>query len=116
WTGGTAFESEWHLSQPSVGPVTVDLPKLNGNPINIIADFLGIDLPFEANVGVGGTVTGSAGFDFGYYVTGGKLNVNYPALSTINIGTTEPMGNRILAGRPVQIGSNFTPGLNAVSP
>lgn len=115
WTGGPAFESEWHLSQPSVGPVKVDLPKLNGNPLNILADFLGIDLPFEANVGVGGTVQGSVGFDFGYYVTGGKLNVNYPALSTLNIQTVDPDSNRVVAGRPFSIGTSFTPGLNTVS-
>jgi hypothetical protein len=116
WTGGPAFESEWHLSQPSVGPVKVDLPKLNGNPLNILADFLGIDLPFEANVGVGGTVQGSVGFDFGYYVSGGKLNVNYPALSTLNIQTVDPSGNRVIAGQSFSIGSSFTPGLNTVSP
>lgn len=116
WTGGSAFENEWHLTQPSVGPVKVDLPKLNGNPINIIADFLGVDLPFSANVGVGGTVSGSAGFDFGYYVSGGKLNVNYPALSTLNVQTIDPNGNRVVAGKSFSIGSNFTPGLNTVSP
>jgi hypothetical protein len=116
WTGGPAFEQEWHLNQPSIGPVKVDLPKLNGSPLNIIADFLGVDLPFEANVGVGGTVSGSAGFDFGYYVSGGKLNVNYPALSTLNIQTTQPNGNRVIGGQSFSIGSNFTPGLNAISP
>jgi hypothetical protein len=116
WTGGPAFEQQWNLTQPSVGPVRVDLPKLNGNPLNIIADFLGIDLPFSANVGAGGTVSGSVGFDFGYYVSGGKLNVNYPALSTLNIQTIEPDGNRVIAGRSFSIGSNFTPGLNTISP
>ena len=115
WTGGPAFEQEWHLTQPSVGPIKVDLPKLNGNPLNILADFLGIDLPFSANVGVGGTVSGSAGFDFGYYVSGGKLNVNYPALSTLSIPTTQPNGNRIIGGQSLTIGTNFTPGLNTIS-
>jgi hypothetical protein len=115
WTGGGAFESEWHLNQPSVGPFKIDLPKLNGNPINVLADFLGVNLPFSANVGVGGSISGFAGFDFGYYVSGGKLNVNYPTLSKLDIQTT-PNTNRVVAGQSFGVTTQYTPGLNVVSP
>ncbi len=88
WQPGRGLESEFRFDDLQTS-FEVNLPRLNGSPIASIADFLGIDLPIDANVGVRGKASGHARLDFGYYVSGGRFNLKYPARSSLDIGTVQ---------------------------
>ncbi len=91
WVPGDAFEYGDTGSIFNTGPLKVDLPRLNGNAVgtalDAISDFLGVDLPIDARLGFGGTAGGSVGFDWGYDVNGGRLNINYPAVAGVTVKT-----------------------------
>ncbi len=113
WQPGPGFHEEFHFDDLQTS-FNVNLPRLNGSPIATIADFLGIDLPLDANVGVRGKASGRAGLDFGYYVSGGRFNLKYPARSSLDIGTF-PGSNVVLHGAPFSIQSEFLPGVSGRS-
>jgi hypothetical protein len=113
WQPGPGFQEEFHFDDLQTG-FDVNLPRLNGSPIATIADFLGIDLPLDANVGVRGKASGRAGLDFGYYVSGGRFNLKYPARSSLDIATF-PGTNVVQHRTPFTIDSEFLPGVSARS-
>ena len=96
--------------------INADLPTLNGNPVQDIASLLGVDLSSIANAGVsiGGSVTGKFSLDLGYTVSGGQVNVNYPALTTLTVPTHSTItgaSNGLSPGTALTLSDNFQPGL-----
>ena len=118
WVPGASFEQEFTFDElrPSFGPI--DLPTLHGNPVSALVDFLDVDeyLPFDADASVGGSFGGSAGLTFRYYVTGGRLNMKYPARTSLDIAATLPGTlDTVVAGRTSAIHSAFLPGVTGVT-
>ena len=65
---------------------------------------------------VGGNFSGNAGLEFGYYVTGGRLNMKYPARTSLDIAATLPGTlDTVVAGRTSAIHSAFLPGVTGVT-
>jgi len=111
YTGGAAFdESKTHtLLNESFGPVNI--PTVNADPVSALLEaFLGVDLPSIAKLQIGGSVAAHAKVEFGYSVTSGRLDINYPATSQLNVQTV-PGGNHVLAGQSYAIGSQFQAGV-----
>jgi hypothetical protein len=112
WTGGPAFELERSFEDIRAG-VSLTIPTTGITPTDILAQLLGIDSPIDIlSAQVGGSVAVEAGIDFGLWATGGSLNINYPAVSTLSIGTVPGRPGSIRATDNVPVSALFTPGLD----
>lgn len=109
WTGGPRFTDQGGYSFNH--GFNVELPGINANPLDILANFIGIPLPKIAGANVGGRIAGNAGFSVGYYVSGGNLDVTYPAQGKLDFQTLGDT-NRVALGRSTAIQTQFLPGLN----
>jgi hypothetical protein len=110
WNSGPAFDLN-HVYDLGHS-FNVNLPDLNGNPVQAIADLLGANLPVQADVTVGGNVNGNFNVNLGYEVSGGRVNIDYPALATLSVPTIPGTTNEVIPGAPLTLGTNFQPGLN----
>ena len=111
WTGGPAFHHEWEYRKLRFD-FRADLPDLEdptGVVIGVVEETLGVDLPIDPGLKAGGSVSGHFGLNFGYYVSGGRLNINYPAVAVLRIETNGP-NDTVTTGRPFTITSAFLPG------
>jgi hypothetical protein len=109
---GPAFEitETYSLINDKLGPVNI--PTVNADPLGAALEaFFGVDLPAVVKLQVGGTVAGHAKVEFGYSVSAGRLDINYPAVSNLNIQTVAG-GNHVVAGHEFTIGSQFQPGVS----
>jgi hypothetical protein len=107
WASGPAIDlgNDVNLTRS----FNVNLPAINPDPVKALADFLGVPLPFDASVTIGAHADGSVGFDFGYAVTAGRLNVTYPAIGTLTVPTNP--GTNVLTNPKFTLTSSFQPGL-----
>lgn len=108
WAEGPAVDLRKDISLSQ--SFNVNLPDLNASPTQAIADLLGIDLPVKAGVTLHGHVDGKVAFDFGYAVSGGRLNITYPSTGTLHIPFASSL---VSAGSTVRIGSSFSPGVTS---
>jgi hypothetical protein len=114
WGSGPEFKLEG-VFQDLRADVAVTIPTTGLTPTDLLLDILGIDSPIDVlSARVGGSAAVQAGIDFGYYVTGGRLNVNYPAISTLSIGTTPGRPGAIRATDDVPVSAQFIPGLDRI--
>lgn len=114
WTGGPAFtlEETWDDLRAQV---SLTIPTTGLTPTDLLLQLLSIDSPVDVlSAQLGGSVAAQAGLDFGYYVSGGRLNVNYPAISTLSIGTAPGRPDAIRATEAVPVSAQFLPGLDRV--
>ena len=111
WTGGPAFPITG-VYDGLRADVAVTIPTTGLSPTDLLLQILGIDSPIDVlSAQVGGSVAVQAGIDFGYYVHGGRLNVNYPAISTLSIGNAPGRPGAIRATDDIPVSAQFTPGL-----
>jgi hypothetical protein len=108
WDSGPAIDLQ--NDQTLSKSFNVDLPGLNTSPVQALSDFLGVPLPLNANVSIGAHTDGTASLDFGYAVTSGNLNLNYPAIGSLQIPTA-PGTDLVAASQVVPITTAFQPGL-----
>lgn len=108
WTGGAAFNRQFDYNELHKN-FNVTIPPISGDTVGLIADFLGVDLPSVLSVTAGANVSGNAGFDFGYYVSGGRLNLDYPGRATLDIATSPD--DKLVIGKSTAVASTFDPGL-----
>jgi hypothetical protein len=109
WTGGADFEKTFPVLDDLQVDFQADIPNLGVTPTGFLADLLGIDADI-LSASIGGSASGRVGVDFGYHVNGGRLNVNYPAVAQLEVGTI-PGTNAVRAGSQFSIASSFKPGL-----
>jgi hypothetical protein len=107
WASGQAIDLSNSVNL--VRGFNVNLPAINPDPVKALADFLGVPLPFDASVTIGAHADGSVGFDFGYAVTAGRLNITYPAIGTLSVPTIGT--SNILTDPKFTLTSSFQPGL-----
>jgi hypothetical protein len=73
----------------------------------------GIDLPSILRLKAGFGMFGSNNLEFGYYVTGGRLDIHYPASSRLEFETDDLIGNKlVIANNLYSIDSRFQPGVS----
>lgn len=106
WVAGAAFSSEW-LFDDIAASLSVPVPSINLSPGAALANFLG--LPEIGFARLGGTLAGDFGLDLGYFVSGGRLNLNYPGTGRLDI-TTRP-GDVVPTFLSTPTQTSFTPGL-----
>lgn len=95
---------------PPPPTIRVDLPTINANPVDAaldaLAGALGVPLPSLVKLQFGGSATGSAHIGFEYFASLGRLNINYPARSTLNLP------DFVRSNELSLIGSTFQPGVS----
>ncbi len=88
-----------------------DIPPQTADPAGIILEaLLGVELPSLVKLQVGATLAGQANVDFGYYVTAGRLDISYPASSSLNFETI-PGQLGVRANETYGIDGGFQPGV-----
>ncbi len=96
-----------------------NIPPFNANPTQIaveaLADALGVPLPDLIQARVGASVAAHANVSFGYYVTAGRLDIAYPAGTSLQLQTAAE-GDFVITNNAYTIGANFLPGAERTVP
>jgi autotransporter-associated beta strand protein len=113
YTGGEAwvFSDTITLLDESFGPVTIG--PLNADPLGVAVEALfGVDLPHLVKLKAGASLSGHTNVNFGYYVTGGRLDISYPASASLIFETAPGTVNRIVANQTYGVDGSFMPGVS----
>ena len=100
WSQGSAFTLDWSKSYG--GSLNFNVPTVDLSLSGLLAGFLGLP-----KIGfVESSVSGQAGawLDVGYYVSGGRMNLQYPGQGRLDFGGAGP-------GRFGTLNTAFVPGL-----
>ncbi len=84
WTSGDAFRRDWTFNDLRAD-VNPSIPAVPLSPTAALGSFLG--LPEIGFMRVEAGIAGSAGLELGYYVDGGRMNLQYPGTGLIDVQT-----------------------------
>lgn len=106
WAAGASIEQgdEEEIRPPSINH---SLPTTGFNPYQAIASFFDISLPSIAFAEMGGHLRGDAVLRMGYRVSGGSLDIHYPAEVELTMQRAEPART----DEDVVVNTRFSPGL-----
>jgi hypothetical protein len=115
WAPGPAIEVSDSYTIVDIPYTHFDIPPINASPVDAaldaLSDALGIPLPSVLKLQVGGSASGSAHVGFDFFASLGRLNINYPARSTLNVQTTSGPTS-VRSNVPSSIGTTFEPGVS----
>ena len=113
YTGGPAFEMLREVDIFRDLSIRADIPPLNANPLGIALEALfGISLPEIVKLQVGATLAGRTNVSVGYYVSAGRLDISYPASSSLNFQTLPGTTNVVRANDSFRVDGVFQPGVS----
>lgn len=108
WTSGDAFHQSWSYDKLRAS-LTVPVSPVNLNPMDALAELLGVPLPSIGFARLQAQLSGTAGLDLGYYVDGGRMNLQYPAVGRFEFAT-RPGTNVVSTVGSTRVRSSFQPG------
>ena len=111
WAEGQAVDLERDVNLSK--SFSVDLPNVNANPtgaaLDALSSLLGIPLPVDVGLSIAPHADGNVSLDLGYAVSGGHVNLNYPAVGTISVPTVS--GTNRITSSAFTLTTQFQPGL-----
>ncbi len=106
WAAGASLEQgdEAMIGLPRINQ---SLPTTGFNPYQALANLFGISLPEIGFAEMGGYIRGEAVLKLGYRVSGGRLDISYPAEVELTMQRADPVRTDV----EVIVETRFSPGL-----
>jgi hypothetical protein len=108
WTSGNSFFESWNYDKLRAS-LTVPISPVSLNPMDALAELLGVPLPSIGFARLQAQLSGAAGLDLGYYVDGGRMNLQYPGVGRFEFAT-RPGTNIVSTVGSTRVQSSFRQG------